>query len=209
MIFLACASLASLSGAADRPKTIIDLQPFRTTTSIRIKDAGGKEGLATLINLNPAINSWYLLRLNWGGGAPEEAYHLQNARPRTQTLLLEETSPNGLVIARGKERSRCDLWGADSTRRLEGCQEVSRALRASLRRRQSICATLQKGTNRLLKRLLTCCEKKCQAEKKSFPLCAIRSLRVFTRRKRKRKWSRNPRRDSRRERRIRDRRQPW
>ena len=113
LIFLACASLASLSGAADSPKSIVDLQPFRTTTSIRIRDAGGKEGLATLINLNPAINSWYLLRLNWGGGAPEEAYHLQNARPRTQTLLLEETSPNGLAIVRGKERSRCDLWGAD------------------------------------------------------------------------------------------------
>src|SRR5512135_2474130 len=100
LIFLTCASLASLSGAADSPKSIVDLQPFRTTTSIRIKDAGGKEELATLINLNPAINSWYLLRLSWGGGAPEEAYHLQNARPRTQTLLLEETSPNGLAIAR-------------------------------------------------------------------------------------------------------------
>ena len=122
-ILFACALSASLCGAADRPKTITDLQPFRTTTSIRIRDAGGKEGLATLINLNPAINSWYLLRLNWGGGAPEEAYHLQNARPRTQTLLLEETSPNGLAIVRGKERSRCDLWGADAPEGLKDARK--------------------------------------------------------------------------------------
>ncbi len=114
LIFLAWALLASPSGAADRSKTIIDLQPFRKTTSIRIKGAGGKEGLATLINLNPTINSWYLLQLDWGGGAPEETYHLQNARPRTQTLLLEETNPGGLTIAHGKERSVCDLWSANA-----------------------------------------------------------------------------------------------
>lgn len=114
MIFLACALLAPLLRAADRSKTVIDLQPFRKTTSIRVKGAGGKEGLVTLINLNPAINSWYLLRLSWGDGAPEESYHLQNARPGAQTLLLEETGPNGLTIARGKERSVCDLWGANA-----------------------------------------------------------------------------------------------
>ncbi len=124
LIFLAWALLASPSGAADRSKTIIDLQPFRKTTSVRIKDAGGKEGLATLINLNPTINSWYLLRIGWGGGAPEETYHLQNARPRTQTLLLEETNPNGLAIARGKEKSQCDLWGANAR---EGLRDAGKS----------------------------------------------------------------------------------
>ncbi len=115
--------MTSPSGAADHPKTIIDLQPFRKTTSIWIKGADGKEGLATLINLNPNVNSWYLLQLDWGGGAPEETYHLQNARPRTQTLLLEETNPNGLAITRGKERSVCDLWSANAREGLKDARK--------------------------------------------------------------------------------------
>ena len=123
MILLACMASASLLWAADHPKTIIDLQPFRKASSIRIKGAGGKEGLATLINLNPAINSWYLLRLDWGGGAPEEIYHLQNAKPLTQTLLLEETNPNGVIIAHGKERFVCDLWAANGRESLKDARK--------------------------------------------------------------------------------------
>ena len=107
---LAGVLLVAYSGAANQVKTIVDLQLNRVTSTIRINSAAGGAGLATLINLNPAINSWYLLRLDWGAGSTEETYHLQNALPREQTLLLEETSPNGIVTAHGKERSVCDLW---------------------------------------------------------------------------------------------------
>ena len=92
-------------------KTIIDLQPFRQTSSIAIKDARGREGTATLINLNPGINAWYLVTLDWGKGAGSESYHLESAAPRTQTVLLEADHPTGLVIAEGERRSLCDLWG--------------------------------------------------------------------------------------------------
>jgi len=111
-ILLACALLVSLSWAADPPKTIVDLQPFRSATSTRFKGAQGEEGLATLINLNPDINAWYLLQLSRGSG-PGESYHLQNALRRTQTLMLEERSPNGLTIVHEKESASCDLWSAN------------------------------------------------------------------------------------------------
>ena len=114
MILFACALVASLSGATDRPKTVIELQPFRKATSIRVKGDGGKEGLVTLINLSPNSNSWYLFQVDWGGGTPEETYHLQNAKPATQTLLLEETNPTGLTVAHGKERYVCDLWSSNA-----------------------------------------------------------------------------------------------
>jgi len=93
------------------PETIVDLQPFRRTASIRIKGPGSEEGSATLINLNPNINAWYLLVLNWQGG-PSEAYHLENPKPESQMLMLDSGYSSGPVIVQGKNKFPCDLWVA-------------------------------------------------------------------------------------------------
>jgi hypothetical protein len=95
-------------------KTIVDLQPFRETSSIRIKGAGGDEGVATLVNLNPNINAWYLLRLNWSG-VPEEDYHLENAHPQSQRFLLDYSNPEGLLVVGKENRHACNLWGGSSS----------------------------------------------------------------------------------------------
>jgi hypothetical protein len=71
---------------------IIDLQPFR-----RVSSARG----ATLINLNPAINAWFLL------AAGDSTWHLENPQPREQQVMLDDKS--GFVIAEGKDRYPCDL----------------------------------------------------------------------------------------------------
>ena len=92
------------------PKTIVDLQPFRQTSSIPVVDQRGQEGQKTLINLNPRINDWYLLQLSWGGGAPVETYHLENGNPAGQKLLLDSTYPQGLIIQGDQGEFRCDLW---------------------------------------------------------------------------------------------------
>ena len=76
-----------------------------------MKEAGGPEGRATLINLNPHINAWYLLQINGRGGASSEAYHLENADPLNQTLLLDPARPQGLVITRREGESVCEFWG--------------------------------------------------------------------------------------------------
>ena len=68
------------------PKTIEELQQFRQTTSNNIKSNGGTEGTATLINLNPAVNSWYLLEVNWQDGA-QSSYHLENPRRALKTCF--------------------------------------------------------------------------------------------------------------------------
>ncbi|MBZ5610462.1 MAG: hypothetical protein LAP38_19550 [Acidobacteriia bacterium] len=99
---------------AEVPKTILELQQFRRTNSIRIKSKEGRPGSATLVDLNPAINSWYLLKVAWAGGGTETIYHLENAKPKLQKLLLDDNYPWGLVIAAGKERYSCDLFGADA-----------------------------------------------------------------------------------------------
>ena len=95
----------------EAPKTIVELQQFRQSSSMRIKSQAGRQGAATLINLNPAINVWYLLKVAWED-APEVAYHLENANPRTRQLILDEKYPLGLVIVEGRNRYRCELFGA-------------------------------------------------------------------------------------------------
>jgi hypothetical protein len=99
--------------------TIIDLQPFRQTSSIRVKEAGGPENRATLINLNPHINAWYLLQLNGRGDAFSEAYHLENADPMNQDLFLDQAHPPGLLITSKKGESLCELRGENVTENLK------------------------------------------------------------------------------------------
>src|SRR5580765_2685737 len=85
--------------AADAPKTILDLQPFRQTQSVHIRSSAGREGSATLINLNPSINAWHVLEVGWKDGAPTRSYHLENSHPERQTLWLDEKHPSSLMIS--------------------------------------------------------------------------------------------------------------
>jgi hypothetical protein len=95
----------------DGPKTIVELQQFRATNSIPIRSADGRDGTATLINLNPYINAWHLLRIVWQSDPQESAWHLENAKPGSAILVLDTAFPTGLIIVEGKQRFRCDLFG--------------------------------------------------------------------------------------------------
>jgi len=103
---------------AAEPKTIVELQQFRQTTSSRIRSSQGAEGIATLVNLNPAINSWYLLTVTWQGGSGT-SYHLENPEPRSRKLALDSKYPSGIVILEGKTSIPCDLFGEGSPNRLD------------------------------------------------------------------------------------------
>ncbi len=94
------------------PKTVVDLQPFRQSVSARIRASAGRSGIATLVNLNPAINTWYVLSVNWSGGEPASFWHLENPRPRVAQITLDETYSAGLVIVDGARRIPCDLFGS-------------------------------------------------------------------------------------------------
>ena len=109
------------------PKTIVDLQPFREASSIEIKGEQGEEGLASLINLNPNINAWYLLRIKWRKSGIEEAYHLENARPQTQSFLLDENRPTGLIIVEGPKKDCCDLWTTEGRLHLKQAKASGQA----------------------------------------------------------------------------------
>ncbi len=101
------------SQEADVPKTILELQQFRQSHSVPVTSRRVRQGTATLVNLNPAVNAWYLLRVAWKDGNVESAYHLENPAPQSRRLLLDEKYPSGLVIADGTARYACDLFGSD------------------------------------------------------------------------------------------------
>lgn len=75
--------------------TIVDLQQFRQTRSIRIS-SGGKDGTATL-------------DVAWNG-SPELSYHLENPAPLSQTLVLDENFSSVIVLIQGGNRRPCNLF---------------------------------------------------------------------------------------------------
>ncbi len=92
---------------AQVPKTILELQPFRSETRAPIRRTDGTPGWATLINLNPNINAWYLLNLDWTGNVARSSYHLES--PRRQPLHLLQNDPNTVRIA-GVDGAPCNVW---------------------------------------------------------------------------------------------------
>jgi hypothetical protein len=94
---------------ADVPKTIVALQPFRLTTTVEFQTAGD-HGTATLVDLSPRINSWFLLTLHWAGTDKTLSYHLENPSPKTQRLALSQAHPLGLEISAAAGPVNCALW---------------------------------------------------------------------------------------------------
>jgi len=90
--------------------TIVDLQPLRQTTSAHVHSGSGKDGIATLDNLNPSIGAWYLLSVAWKDGTSEPPWHLENLKPHAAQVLLDEKYPAGIVIEEGASRVQCDLF---------------------------------------------------------------------------------------------------
>lgn len=93
--------------AADVPKTILELQPFRQSHSMAIEGQDARQGNATLIELNPYINTWLVLTLDWGGAHGRASYHLQNPDRREQRIGL---APNGLAVTAAGRHFACPLW---------------------------------------------------------------------------------------------------
>jgi hypothetical protein len=102
-----CFTLFALLGAAALPLTILDLQPFLHTDSKATHSFS-----ATLSNLNPNVNAWYLLKLKWTDSATELYFHLENPRPLTARLSLDDKFPAGIVIEEGTNRFLCDVFSA-------------------------------------------------------------------------------------------------
>jgi len=95
----------------DTPKTILELQPWRTAAQATLRRRDGTPGRATLINLNPNANAWYLLLIDWQDDAAHLAYHLENPHPAEGPLHLRGDSSVALAIT-GAGGLNCTLWAS-------------------------------------------------------------------------------------------------
>jgi hypothetical protein len=99
---------------ADTPKPILELQQFRQSRSVAIEGAGGRRGRATLIDLDPSINAWFLLTLDWGDPVGRASFHLENPEPRGRRLGLVDGQPDGLLVTDDGAATTCDLWSGET-----------------------------------------------------------------------------------------------
>jgi hypothetical protein len=106
---------------SDAPKTILELQPFRRTETVEFA-AGSDPGAATLVDLNPQINAWFLLTLRSTATGKLLSYHLENPQPRTQMLELSRDDPYGIEISVDGRALDCKLWQGGAVTPLEQAQ---------------------------------------------------------------------------------------
>ncbi|MCZ7675864.1 MAG: hypothetical protein M5U35_08320 [Roseovarius sp.] len=125
---------------ADRPKTIRELQPFRTAA--HATSADGIE--VTLTSLNPNANSWFLLDVSDPArGQRAVTYHLELADPEKDRGVACQWRRPGAGLR--KRRNRCPLLalaGADHRTRPGG--RHGSALCAGLRQPR-LCAQRDAG----------------------------------------------------------------
>jgi len=94
---------------ANVPKAILELQPFRRSTSEPVTDAAGRRGTVTLVELNPNSNAWFLLQLLWEDPAELRTYHLENPDPHNSHVALDAVG-HGLRITSSSKGVTCTLW---------------------------------------------------------------------------------------------------
>ncbi len=92
---------------ADTPKTILELQPFRVANRAPLRRADGMMSVATLTNLNPHINAWYVLTLEGSGTSHRSTYHLES--PGRHPLRLLSGDPSSVRIV-GASGTPCIVW---------------------------------------------------------------------------------------------------
>jgi len=115
---------------SDVAKSILDLQSFRQVSSNQIRSNSGIQGTATLVNLNPAVNVWYILVVDWQDGS-RSSYHLENPQPGSEKLLLDPKYPSGIALLQGNSRYACQLFESKASGPLDQAKN-SQAPYASL-----------------------------------------------------------------------------
>lgn len=101
---LAAAALLAVSAAP--ALTIVELQGARSSQTLALRDAEGREGRIELIQLAPTANAWLLLRLQPPGAAVSVDYHLENTDPARRRVALDPAAPGRLTVG----GATCTLW---------------------------------------------------------------------------------------------------
>lgn len=99
----------ALAYTARRPKSVIELQQWRTSSTVAIPGPDGPLLTATLVDLNPWAHEWFVVQLDWASG-PQQIYHLENPDPTRVAVRLDPAYPQGLSLEIDGAVERCELW---------------------------------------------------------------------------------------------------
>lgn len=94
---------------AETPKSILELQPFRSAVHVELEGASVGRG-ATLVDLNPGINVWFLLTLDASGSGVAGSFHVENPRPLDQRPRLVVDSAGALLVGGLGDGGECEVW---------------------------------------------------------------------------------------------------
>ena len=105
--------------AAAEPKSVIELQQWRRSTTVQAAGARGPRWMATFVDLNPWVHEWFLVELLAPDGTAH-TYHLENHDPDRVSVELDPAYADGLTLRIDGAVLRCALWA-------EGAEELERA----------------------------------------------------------------------------------
>ncbi len=92
---------------------VLDFQEYKESQKISFLAGGDAQGEVELININPKVNMWYILKIVWAHKKLEEKFHLENIYPKRQRLLLREGYHTGIIIKDESGQYPCNLWSQD------------------------------------------------------------------------------------------------
>jgi hypothetical protein len=108
-------------------KTILDIQPHATSNDLTGLDAEGKSISATFINLNPGINSWFVLKAIQSPSKNTRHFHIENANPKLTSVALIKSDRLGFELVKGDAKFFCPLSVDQFTASLEKAVKLNDA----------------------------------------------------------------------------------
>jgi hypothetical protein len=92
---------------ADVPKTIVELQPFRSVSRAATPTPERPAFNVTLTDLNPTIGAWYLLSVTRSGETARAEFHLQNVSLKVPLRLAANDDASVSIL--GSDGAKCRL----------------------------------------------------------------------------------------------------
>ncbi|MCB1362518.1 MAG: hypothetical protein KDK02_00245 [Rhodobacteraceae bacterium] len=104
-------TLQRLQYEAVRPKSILELQPFRQ--EIEADDPVSGQALR-FVSLNPAVDAWFLLETRPEADARAQTWHIENPDPAAQSVAFEGGASPALIVTANGRQTRCTPWADGS-----------------------------------------------------------------------------------------------
>lgn len=98
-----------------KSQTIVDAQRWKQVDEQDISESAKVVGRVTLVNLNPNVNSWFLLSVRYTDGRRNDRMHLENADAHGQAVTLSNTGKALALVFTGAngQASSCDILSKD------------------------------------------------------------------------------------------------